>query len=115
MRKKELLQLSDSALDRAVKTQGTDFDRRRKITKNMAGKITRAMNKKDANMTKLAKELGVERRAIRYLLDEEYREREHKRLSKYKYSSSKSGALQERATYKRELVKSNKRITKWFK
>ena len=40
MTKRDLMKLSDNALDKAVKIQGTNYDRKRKVTKQMQYRMT---------------------------------------------------------------------------
>ena len=111
--RKNLLNMSDSALDKAVKIQGTNKDRRRKITKWDYKKVILPKVAKGVSLSQIAKELDVDPRTIRYTIDKEYKELRNKNRKFYKKSAQKPNALAERAEYKRELVRNKTKLERW--
>lgn len=98
----EVLEMTDGDLDKAVKIQGTDYDRKRKVTSKILAKM-RKMESRGKKYTDIARELGLSTKTVRYYLDEDYRTN---------YRVSHSGAhtgtdhitKKNRVAYKRELV-----------
>lgn len=105
MKKKELLALSDLRLDAAVKIQGTDYDRKRKVTSKMVKKMLN-MSKKGKSYKDIATKFGVSSLTVRYNLDKEFRSA---------FNAKRSGAhtgvttmtFENRVAYKRNLVAKN--------
>lgn len=106
MTKKEVLKLSDSAVDTTVKIQGTKFDRKVKISPSTIDKM-KYLSACGYSNYKIAKMCNVSHTAVRYHLDPEYR-----------YAVNHSGGthavgyldLHNRANYKRKLVSSNAHV-----
>ena len=105
-RKVELLTLTDDALDAAVKIQGTQFDRKKKITPAVLKKMT-SMREKDIPIVDIAKKLNLNYCTVRYNVDPEYRA---------KFNATRSGAhtgktnitIKDRIANKRALVAAGK-------
>ncbi len=102
MTKIEILTLTDAALDKAVKIQGTKYDRKRKLSDSTIAKGRKLFAKKTA-ISEIARQLGVSYSSIRYQVDAAYRA---------EYNSKRSGAHTgkdhitplDRIAYKRALV-----------
>ena len=67
-----VLKMVDNKLDKAVKIQGTDFDRKRKVTSEMREQMKR-MKKRGKTFREIAERFNVDHRTVRYNLDEQYR------------------------------------------
>lgn len=111
--RKNLLNMSDSALDKAVKIEGTNKDRRRKITKWDFKRVILPKVAKGVSYSTIAKELNVTSDTIKYNVDKEYKQKKNAERKLYKASSKKPNALAERAAYKRELVKKKTKFDHW--
>ena len=96
----------DSEVDKAVKIQGTPYDRKRKITSSTLTKMQK-LSKKNKTFAQIAKELGLNYTTVRYNLDDEFRKT---------YNATRNGAhtgkdhisIQNRVAYKRALVAEGK-------
>lgn len=106
MTKIEVLKMTDNDLDKAVKIQGTDYDRKRKVTSSIIKKM-RGLEKKGKNYSEIAKEFGFCSKTVRYNLDSTYRE-----FCKMNCSGAHTGKTRlnktNRVAYKRELVAKGK-------
>lgn len=106
MNKIDVLKMIDSEVDKAVKIQGTPYDRKRKITSSTLTKMQK-LSKKNKTFAQIAKELGLNYTTVRYNLDDEFRK---------SYSATRNGAhtgkdhisIQNRVAYKRALVAEGK-------
>lgn len=106
MNKVEILQMVDKDLDKAVKIQGTMYDRKRKYGKAALAKMTK-LQKKNKTFKEIAKALGCAERTVQYNLDAEFRK---------EYNANRSGAhtgkdrvtKANRIAYKRQLVAAGK-------
>ena len=102
--KKELLALTDSALDKKVIIKGTRFDRNRNksISQSMVNKMQRLATK-GLTPLEIAKKLGCTTANVRYYTDKEFNEkyRERRRHTHYGKSSITDA---ERIAYKRRLI-----------
>ena len=106
MKKKDILKLSDMELDRKVKIQGTEYDRKRTVTDKTINKMIKMLKKGDSAY-KIAQKMGVSYRCVRYNTDPVY---------KYMYNKNRSGkhtgvdriTTEDRILYKRMLVKQGK-------
>ena len=102
MNRIDVLKMTDGDLDKAVKIQGTDYDRKRKVTSRILRKM-RKLKSRGKEYADIARELGLSTKTVRYNLDENYRNN---------YKLSLSGAhtgkdhitKKNRVAYKRELV-----------
>ena len=102
MRKKQVLSLDDVTLDKKVKIQGTQFDRKRKLKDKDWKKVNRMM-KKGFNFTQIAEVFNVDPRTIRYGVDEEFRNRVISYMSG-KHTGVDVCTFENRVTYKRTLI-----------
>lgn len=98
-----------------INIQGTKYDRRMKLTPEQKEEIKRRYETENIGMRPLAKEYGVTRGLIRYIVYpeklEKNRERQKKARAegKYKYTKEKWAATQrEHRKYKQDLYKSGK-------
>lgn len=96
---------SDFELDRAVRIQGTNYDRRRKVTKSMKRRMTQ-MHDAGKSYSVIAEYFGVTPCAVRYNLDEDYKKEINAKRKFYAHNTVPDGTeLAERAAYKRGLLK----------
>ena len=72
MTKREIMKLSDTALDKAVKIQGTNFDRKRKVTKQMQYRMKQMVDS-GKSITYIAEHFDVTPQTVRYNTDPEYK------------------------------------------
>jgi len=72
MTKKEILKLSALELDKSVKIQGTDYDRKRVVTSKIRNKI-KALSAKGKSDKEIAEKLNINLTTILYNTDPEYR------------------------------------------
>lgn len=97
-----VLKMVDDKLDKAVKIQGTDFDRKRKVTSEMRDQMKR-MKKRGKTFREIAERFNVDHRTVRYSIDEQYRT-----YCKAYASGVHTGKTHlnktNRVAYKRELV-----------
>lgn len=110
MTRKELLALDDLSLDKIIRIQGTQYDRRRKLNDKQINKASKMLNDKNMSYEEVATRFGVDTRTIRYYFDEAYRK---KRISQataiqHRTNEERLTALIERAAYKRKLVARNR-------
>lgn len=108
MTKKEILKLSDSAIDKAVRIQGTNYDRRRKVTKQMQFRMMQMLNA-GKSVNTIAEHFSVTPHTVKYNTDESYNSwyKKNRTNNRY-YTVHSSGA--ERGAYKRNLLKSRKSV-----
>ena len=110
----QIMQMSDAAVDKAVRIQKTQFDRRRHLTDREIAAIKK-LNKDGHSYSYIASVFGVDARTVRALFDKEFYER---RLAQANYGSivtpltkdEVKQILSERASYKRDLVVSGKLV-----
>ena len=108
----QIMQMSDAAVDKAVRIQKTQFDRRRHLSDKEISAIKR-LRKDNHSYSYIASIFAVDARTIRALFDEEFYAR---RLAQANYGSiakpltkdEVKQILSERASYKRDLVVSGK-------
>lgn len=111
MTRKEILALDDVSLDRAVKIQGTQYDRKRKLNDKQVAKASKMLNNKNMTAEEVAEYFGIDKRTVRYYFDEEYRKTRieqctgvHVRRS----AEADNEAFLDRVAYKRKLVARNR-------
>ena len=95
--------MTNSAVNSLIKLQGTDYDRRRKLTLSDIRDIKKKYDN-GHSIASLAKEYKVVNNTIHYHVDEEYKKMHNKRRnestrSKYTYDGVKS-----RLEYKKQLA-----------
>ena len=105
--RKEILAYDDDKLDSTVKIQGTQYDRKRKLSDKDLEKI-KAKLKKNIPVEAIASEFNVSEWIIRYNTDEAFREHQLKLREKKSKTHINSMDFEDRVAYKRALVKSKK-------
>ena len=110
MKKKEILKLDDSSINKLITINGTNFDRRRKVNpKNIKKMIRRYECGK--TFTEIAKEFNMSAFTVRYNIDPIFRDTynvNRQGKSQKNYHKDIKTELHERAIYKRQLVKEGK-------
>ncbi len=105
MTKIEILKMTDDKLDEAIKIQGTQYDRKRKLSEAMLNKIKKLA--KNSTYQQIAKELGLLPSTVRYHIDPVW---------KAHYNATRDGrhcgkdkiTVKNRVEYKRSLVAAGK-------
>lgn len=105
-KKIELLTLTDEALDKKVKIQGTQYDRKRKVTDKTIAKMKSLYSSKKS-VSEIAQKLGLNYMTVKYNVDPAF---------KAMYNAMRSGAhtgkdhvtVKDRVAYKRGLVAAGK-------
>ena len=105
MKKIELLKLTDEKLDNLVKIQGTQYDRKRKVSDKLITKMLKMARRKDYKQ--IASKLGLTNRTVRYYTDPIFRSTYIKSLSG-KHTGKDKITVTDRVAYKRSLVASGK-------
>lgn len=106
MKRKQVLQLDDMTLDQKVKIQGTQFDRKRKLTDKDWKKVNK-MLKKGLDYKQIAEMFGVTPHCIRYGVDEEYRLHSIA-IRSGKHTGVDTCTFENRVEYKRYLIQKRK-------
>lgn len=113
MTKKELIKSSDAVINTKVKVAGTNYDRRRKVTKDMSRRMNQ-MYEAGKSLSTIAERFDVSPDTVRRTVDPAYNEREKARKRELQvrnnYQHHYSGEGKDLANYKRSLLESNKRI-----
>lgn len=108
MKKRQILKLEDKELDKLIQIQGTQYDRKRKLSDKQIEKARILYAKYDASLWDLAVMFGVNVRTIRYNLQNSYRAhrleyaKAHPQTTRKQYDHT--AALSDRVAYKRKLV-----------
>lgn len=105
-RKIEVLELDDKALDKRIKIQGTEFDRKRTISSKTVKQMLK-LSKKGKSIQEIAKELGIGATSIRYNIDPVFKAEFNAKRSGLHTGKTKMDTLN-RVAYKRQLVSSGK-------
>lgn len=108
MKVKEILKNIDPAIDKIVKIQGTNYDRRRKITYETIEKMHKMYNK-GYSYKQIAEFFNTSVRNVRYNLDNEYRKEYNKKYPGSPTPFSRR-RMHERVAYKRNLVYNKKKV-----
>lgn len=96
---------SATAIDNAVKIQGTNYDRKRKVTKSMKHRMEQ-MHNSGKSYNYIAEYFNVSPFTVKYNLDEEFKKAHNKKRNEYARNwVADENTLYERAEYKRELMK----------
>lgn len=101
----ETLKMTDGELDKAVKIQGTPYDRKRTISTDIIKKM-KSMSKKKTP-AEIAKKLDMRLRDVMYHIDPEFRKNYISKLSG-KHTGKDKVTILDRVAYKRELVATGK-------
>ena len=105
MKNRVLLKMNDNELDAVIKIQGTDLDRKRKLTDKMIKNIRKKYSK-GKTLKELAEKYSVNYKTIRYWVDENYKQRILSENNHTHYGKVQTVA--DRAAYKRQLVLAGK-------
>ncbi len=108
MTKREIMKLSDAKLDKAVKIQGTNWDRKRKVTKQMQYRMMQMLDA-GKSVNYIAEHFDVTPHTVKYNTDPEYKEWWNASRDGKHYGANNSTAA-ERGAYKRTLLKSRKEL-----
>ena len=114
MTKRELMKCSDSKFNSMVKIAGTNYDRRRKVTKSMRNRMNQ-MYDAGKSIYSIADHFDVSPDTVKRTVDDFFNESEkirkkalNKRMGyKSEYNPNKRKEL---ANYKRNLLKENKKL-----
>lgn len=111
MTRKEVMKLEDMVVvDQVVRIQGTNWDRRRKLTNKMISNIQKSYNS-GRTIPELADKYGVSTTTIRYWVDPEYRSWKNAERNKYAHNTKQDMIDRvERGSYKMLLVMTKKRV-----
>lgn len=106
--KKSIMEMTDLEVDKAVKIQSTQFDRRRHLTDREVEAIKK-LREDGHSYSYLGNIFGVDPRTIRAIFDEEFhiRRKQQSHYGAYVSTLPKDVVKQmlaERASYKRDLV-----------
>lgn len=99
--------MTDFMIDKIVKLEGTDYDRRRKLTNKDIAAIKRA-HRQGYSILSLAKKYGVSYGTIKYHLDSNFKQKIIEERSKNRYGyydAAKQRAS--RIAYKRAIITGN--------
>ena len=94
--------MSDLQVDKAVAIQGTEFDRKRKLT-NKDVRRAKLMRKSGATLTAIASTFKVDPRTIQYNIDDTYRTNILLKASG-KHSGNQVHTFADRVAYKRSII-----------
>lgn len=106
MKRKEVLNLDDFTLDKKVIIQGTQWDRKRKLSDKDLKKIVKLL-KKGYDYEELGEMYRVTPHCIRYNTDEEYR-RHAINIRSGKHTGIDTCTFVNRVNYKRYLIQKRK-------
>ena len=105
MTKLEILTLNDNKLDKKVKIQGTQYDRKRKYSDAQIKEMLKMSKKKSPEQ--IAEKLEMRLRDVLYHIDPEYRKAYIANLSG-RHTGKDRITKSNRVTYKRNLVAAGK-------
>lgn len=104
MNKRELLREKNYVIDSAVKIQGTNYDRKRKVTKSMKHRMEQ-MYAAGKSYRQIAEHFGVAPQTVKYNLDEDYKAWKNGTRNNYARNWQPDSTTQaERVAYKKELL-----------
>ena len=115
MTKKDLINSPDYVVDNVVKIAGTNYDRRRKVTKSMKRRMIQ-MYDAGKSISSISVHFGVSYDSVKRAVIPEYNTREKERKRKLRLENGyvpeyDPNRQNERANYKRQLLMENKKIT----
>jgi hypothetical protein len=102
----ETLKMTDGELDKAVKIQGTPYDRKRKVSKDTLKKML-SMAKKNKTYQEIARKLGMNSTTVRYNIDPVWRAAYNAKRDG-KHTGKDKVTILDRIAYKRTLVAEGK-------
>ena len=101
---KRIVDRTNSEIDNAVKIQGTNYDRKRKVTKQMKYRM-RQMYESGKTYGYIADYYGVSYNTVRYNLDDKFKYESNKKRNTYARNwKPTSKTFTDRVEYKRELL-----------
>lgn len=102
---KRIVDRTNSEIDNAVKIQGTNYDRKRKVTKDMKRRMQQ-MYESGKTYGYIADYYGVSWPTVKYNLDEEFKKETNEKRNDYarNWKPTKETYL-ERVDYKRKLLR----------
>ena len=103
MKRKQVLNLSDIDLDKKIKIQGTQYDRKRKLTDKDCAKASKLYNNKGYTYETLGEMFGVHPTTIKYYLDPNFRALRIKHAGG-KHTGVDVCTFENRVDYKRNLI-----------
>lgn len=106
--RKTILTYTDETLDSIVKIQGTQYDRKRKLTEKQVAEIMDEL-RKGITVEVLAQKYNVSEWVIRYNTDQDFRAHQLKLREKKSKAHINVMDFEDRVAYKRNLI-SNKKI-----
>lgn len=114
MTKKELINSSDYTVDKAVKIAGTNYDRRRRVTKSMKRRMIQ-MYEAGKSINLISNYFDVSYDAVKRAVNSMYNETEKARKREVNkkhnyYEGYDPSRLSDRANYKRQLLIENKKL-----
>lgn len=92
---------------------GTDFDRRRKVTKAMKLKMDKLVAQ-GKSLTSIADTFGVTPYAVKTNTNKAFRDAEHARRAQYPSYESETNVSDIQA-YKEDLIRSRRKVEVWVK
>lgn len=102
---KRIVDRTNSEIDNAVKIQGTNYDRKRKVTKDMKRRMQQ-MYDSGKSYYYIADYYGVSLPTVKYNLDEEFKKESNERRNNYARNWKPTNETYlERVDYKRELLR----------
>ena len=107
MKRKDVSKMSNVEVDKTVKIQGTKFDRKRKIGDDTINQI-KYLRSCGKTLSAISREVGVSAPMVRYYTDAEYRYK-HCHMGGT-HAQSEVHDLNERADYKRRLMRAGARV-----
>lgn len=102
MKRKQVKNLTDMEVDQLVKIQGTQYDRKRKLTDKDIKIIKKLISHGDS-IDYIAAIFGVTEHTIKYNIDSEYRQHSINIRSGKHYGETTKDII-DRASYKRHLI-----------
>lgn len=106
MKKYDVLKLSDTKVDNMIKIQGTQFERRLKLTPGQIYDI-RVKKAQGIPMRALAREYNVNPLTIKYHTDETFKKQFNEARKGWQPGNHPDKGTKNRAAYKRFLVMNN--------
>ena len=104
---KRLFALSNSDFDHKIIIEGTEYDRRRKLTDKDIKNIKKLF-KKNYTISEIAERYNVANSTIRYHIDEEFKNKRNK--NRVFYGAYSIGDVNERIRYKKYLIMNNSKL-----
>ena len=112
MTRSEKIKLSNSTLNANVKIQGTNYDRRRKLSNEDIYNIKRSAKSKSFNAGVVAERYGVAASTIKYHVDEAYKAEVNKKRVERGFNINRVDSIyrMDLANYKRSLLRAGKNL-----